>query len=158
MVTLDTPEARRLHEVISMLAMGKSCTVTPAPVEGPSGTDYVAVYRDDEGNVCATWTLALPIAAAVAAAMSGFPRGRVEDCVAAHELDAALLEGFSEVGNVLGVLVNGPGSVHLRFSGTTQVAYAEPEVVDFLQLSTRSAGFAVVVDSRGPAQARVDFR
>lgn len=158
MVSVDLPEARRLHEVISMLAMGKSCTVTPAPVEGSAAADYVAVYRDEEGNIRATWTLALPIAAAVSAAMSGFPRGRVEDCVAAGELDAALLEGFTEVGNVLGVLVNGPGSVHLRFSGASQVTCAEPDAVDFLEVSTRSAGYAVIVDSCGPAQARVDFR
>lgn len=130
--------------------MGRSCAIEPAPPTALNPTDYAATYTTVEGVLSAVWVIPISTAAHVAAAMGGFPRSRAQECAKAGALDAALAEVLVEVGNVLGVLVNGPGSVRLRFSGISAAGDLPADVRGFLEDAPRRAGFGATVDDDGP--------
>lgn len=150
MLTVETPTSTRLRDVIDTLCMGRDCAVDIAPAHPPAATDYVSVYRTMDGSPAAAWVLPISTAAHIAAAMGGFPRTRAQECAQAGLIDTSLLEALVEVGNVLGVLVNGPGSERLRFSGVSLASNLPRDVQGLFEAAGRRAGFSVSIDGDGP--------
>jgi len=137
------PPTPFLEKVLAGLLV-REVETRDAPGAAPSGPIAVAHYRTDAPVLEVVALCELPLAAALAAALTVVPPRVAAEAVAARALDASLRENLGEVMNVLARFVSGSGR-RFVLAGTRCPPEEAPELVSAARASDEVRGFAVRV-------------
>jgi|GEM_PF-605885 len=118
------------YEVGNMfrILMGRtvSAKTRPGSPSTVSGTDQVAVYVDDQGEIMAICLCSVGLAAAVGAALSMLSPQMADEASARSELPETMRENHYEVMNISARFFNSPYSPHVRLQAVHQVDQGLP--------------------------------
>lgn len=103
--------------------------IYPGAPGAVSGTDQIAVYVDDHGEIMAICLCSVGLSAAVGAALSMLSPQVAHDASARHGLPDNMRENHFEVMNISARFFNSPYSPHVRLQAVHQVDQGLPQPV-----------------------------
>ena len=146
----QTPDARKLTDMLSMILGVDAVAKLAKAVEGPA-EEYVATYINKEDEVVATCSCSLATAAALGCALSMIPPGGAKSMVQENEVSKMAADNFYEVMNIFSSLLMNDRTAHLKLAevlhdaGKKLQSDEAEEVIFTVQLGAYGAGELVFI-------------